>query len=192
MYDSRPDPYCYKGSTVLKNLAGLRRQERLDIFEHESALARATEPLPDGYLDAAHYRAIHHHLFQDVYGWAGEYRTVRISKGASMFCFPENIPQEMDRLFGQLSRDAYLHGLGPEAFASRAAHVIAELNAVHPFREGNGRTQLTFLALLAEQAGHTLDFERLKPEAFLTALIASFMGDETALRLAIAELIDHG
>lgn len=188
MYDSTPDPYCYRGTTVLKNRARLRSQATLDRFEHEAALVRASEPLPEGSLDAAHYCRIHHHLFQDVYAWAGRYRTVRIAKGGSMFCFPENIPHEMDRLFGLLGQANGFQGIATSRFVREAAHFIAELNAIHPFREGNGRTQLSFLALLADDAGHPLDFSRLDPQAFLSALIQSFSGDETPLAEAIASL----
>lgn len=188
MYDSAPDPYCYKSTRVLKNLARLRSQHRLDQFEHEAALVRSGEPLPDGALDAAHYRAIHHHLFQDVYAWAGQYRTVRISKGGNMFCYPENIPHEMDRLFVSLRRGNFLRELAAEVFAAQSAHFLAELNAIHPFREGNGRTQLTFLALPADQAGRPLDFERLRPDVFLAALIESFTGKEAPLADAIGAL----
>lgn len=185
MYDAISDPYCYKGTTVLKNVVNLRTQDELDVFEHEAALARSDEPLPAGALDVAHYQAVHHHLFQDVYDWAGEFRTVRISKGGSMFCYPEHILGEMSRLCEQLERDAFLQGLDAEAFAAKAAHFIAELNAIHPFREGNGRTQLSFLAMLADHAGHPLNFDALKPDVFLAAVIRSFGGDEEALKATI-------
>jgi cell filamentation protein len=74
-------------------------------------------------------------------------------------------------------------------FAKRLAHFLAELNAIHPFREGNGRTQLSFLGLIAEQAGHPLDFERIEPDKILIAIVESFVGDEARLRQAISDLI---
>lgn len=91
MYDAIEDPYTYKNSTVLVNKLDLESQAELEAFEAEISSARAEEPLPDGLLDFFHYRAVHHHLFQDVYQWAGQVRTVRISKGGNPFCFPENI-----------------------------------------------------------------------------------------------------
>jgi cell filamentation protein len=141
-YHITPDPYCYPGSTILKNRANIREQVALDVFEHEAALQRAEEPYPAGRLTVSHYRAIHRHLFQDVYAWAGRFRTVRISKGGSMFCYPEHIAAEMRRIFGALRQQRYLSGLAADEFAQKAAHFLAELNAIHPFREGNGRTQL--------------------------------------------------
>lgn len=150
---------------------------------------RAAEPLPAGRLTASHYRAIHRHLFQDVYAWAGRYRTVRMTKDESPFCYPENIAAEMLGLFSRLAADGYLKGLGAGAFADGAAAFLAYLNAIHPFREGNGRTQLTFVALLAHHAGHPLDMTALAPAAFLQAMIASFFGDEGPLRQGLRDLM---
>jgi cell filamentation protein len=150
MYDAVEDPYCYPGTTVLKNK--LKTQDDLNSFEAEITAQRAEEPLPAGKLTYPHYRAIHKHLFQDVYAWARKIRTVRISKGGSMFCYPESIDREMSKLFSTLDGQKHLKGTTRDDFAEKAAHFIADLNAIHPFREGNGRTQLTFLTLLAETA----------------------------------------
>ncbi len=148
MYESKSDPYCYPGTDVLKNRLGLRDRKALTAFEAEITAQRAAEPLPAGRLSYVHYRAIHKHLFQDVYAWAGKLRTIRISKGRNTFCYPEHIDHEMRRLFANLARRRYFRGLTADAFAGEAAHFLAELNAIHPFREGNGRTQLSFLTLL--------------------------------------------
>ena len=107
-----------------------------------------------------------------------------------MFCYPEHISAEMTELFGTLRKEMYFKGLETPDFARRAAHFIAELNAIHPFREGNGRTQLSFLALLAEHAGHKLDLDRMRPEVMLSAVIRSFEGDETPLSTLIVELAE--
>src|SRR5687767_14007020 len=101
-YDAFTDPYCYKNSFVLKNRAGLRDAAAVEAFELEMTTLRAEEPLPAGRFGPAHYRAVHRHLFQDVYRWAGRYRTVRTSKGGNLFCFPEHIPAQMDTLFAKL------------------------------------------------------------------------------------------
>ncbi len=190
MYESVPDPYCYPGTSVLENVPGLRDQAELDAFEALITAQRAEEPLPRGRLGYAHYRAIHRHLFQDVFAWAGKLRTVRIAKGDSMFCYPEHIDNEMRALFAGLARDRFLRGLPPAEFAKPAAHLLAELNAIHPFREGNGRTQLAYLTLLAANAGHPLGLERLNPRAMLAATIASFTSVEAPLAALIAELIE--
>lgn len=124
-YDAIADPYCYPGSTVLRNIPDIREPEALAEFEAVSTAQRADEPLPEGRLSVRHYRAIHHHLFQDVYAWAGKFRTVRLGKEGSAFCYPENIAREMQRLFADLRRQGHLKGLSREVFAMAAAHFLA-------------------------------------------------------------------
>jgi cell filamentation protein len=189
MYDAVDDPYTYENSTVLVNKLGLKDQAELDAFEAEISSARADEPLPEGELDFAHYRAIHHHLFQDVYEWAGQVRTVRVSKQGNPFCFPDYIDAEAGKLFAELKAKSYLENLAEASFAEKSAHFLAELNAIHAFREGNGRAQLTFFALLADRAGHPLHLDELDPDAMLHAMIASFDGNERELKEIIQRLI---
>jgi cell filamentation protein len=124
-----------------------------------------------------------------VYRWAGKFRTVRIAKGGNAFCYPEHIRREMQRLFASLASDEHLIVLDAPMFARKAAHFLAELNAIHPLREGNGRTQLSFLTVLAEGAGHPLALKRLVPNAMLEATIASFRGNEKPLADLIRRLV---
>ncbi|HMO77224.1 MAG TPA: Fic family protein [Sphingopyxis sp.] len=180
-YDSFADPYCYKGSFVLKNRAGLRDAALLEAFELEMTALRAEEPLPGGRFGSRHYRAIHRHLFQDVYRWAGRYRTVRTAKDGATFCYPEHIAEQMEILFARLISGPLSGGADRAAFVAAAARFIGELNAIHPFREGNGRTQLTFLFLVGERAGHPFDMAAIRPKRMLAAAIGSFYGDLSAL-----------
>lgn len=189
MYDAIDDPYTYDNSTVLVNRLDLRSQTELDAFEAEISTARAEEPLPEGALDFSHYKAVHHHLFQDVYDWAGQVRTVRISKGGNPFCFPENIEGQARVLFDDLHTAGFLRNLDTKTFSAKAAHFLAELNAIHAFRDGNGRSQLTFFALLADQAGHPFNLDKLEAEKMLGAMIASFAGDESKLATVIEGLV---
>lgn len=191
MYAAIDDPYCYPGTKILKNKLGLRSQRELDAFEAEMSFERSADSLPSGRLSYSHYRAIHRHLFQDVYGWAEKPRTIRISKRESTFCYPEHIHQEMAKLFKALRRAKHLKNTTPEVFAKQAAHFLAELNAIHPFREGNGRTQLTFLTLLAETSGHPLVLKRMNPDRIMQAVITSFGGEEDPLARMILELVDR-
>lgn len=189
MYDSADDHYCYPGTTVLKNRRDLRTQAALDRFETAITAQRFDEPLPIGTLTEQHYRRLHRHLFRDVYGWAGEYRTVRISKGDSPFCYPEYIPGEMAKLFAALRQDGNLSGLSAQRFARKAASFLSNLNAIHPFRDGNGRSQMAFTTLLAARAGHPLHLNRLVPVDFMAAMIRSFQGDEEPLAEHLARLL---
>ena len=191
MYAAITDPYCYPGTTVLRNRLELRDQAKLDAFEKEVTSARADEDVPAGRLSYRHYRAIHRHLFQDAYSWAGRVRTVRISKSGNAFGYPEHIEREMKQLFADLKKRKFLQGLGVTEFAEGAAHFLAEVNAIHPFREGNGRTQLSFLKILAERAGHPIAWSVAAHVAILNATVRSFGGDEGPLARIILRLIRH-
>lgn len=110
-YEAFDDPYCYPGCEVLKNLLEIRDAAALEAFEAEISAQRATEPLPRGKLDAAHYKAVHRHLFQDVYEWAGKPRTVWTSKDGNPFCHPDYIDAQLRQLFVELKQRNYLADL---------------------------------------------------------------------------------
>ncbi len=188
-YSSEQDPLCYAGTHILKNKSAYIDQAALDEFEAAMFEERVAEPLPSGDLDYAHYRAIHRHLFQDVYDWAGEPRTIRIAKGGNWFCYPENLDSHVNATFAWLAANNHLAGLDARAFASSAAYFLSELNAGHAFREGNGRTQLVFLKVLAANAGFPFNDDAVDPDRTLAAMIASFSGNLAPLEALIADVI---
>lgn len=188
-YDAFDDPYCYPGTSVLRNLLDIRDASELSAFELEISTLRAEEPLPEGVLNPDHYCAVHHHLFQDVYPWAGQYRTVRTSKGGNSFCYPEFIHDEMYRLFAQSNNGTTLAGLPMNAFLDIVTPFLGELNAIHPFREGNGRAQLAFTGLIGARSGHPFDFTRLDAQTFLAAMIASLTRKLQPLREELKRLL---
>jgi cell filamentation protein len=114
---------------------------------------------------------------------------VRISKGESPFCYPEYIPGEIKKLFEGLRRDNHLHGLSAQRFAPQAASLLTNLNAIHSFRDGNGRRQMAFMAPLAPRAGHPLLLTRLAPAEFMEAMIQSFKGGEEPLIEQLTRLL---
>ncbi|MCV3738097.1 Fic family protein [Rhizobium sp. TRM96647] len=189
VYTAETDPLCYPGTTVLRNKLGLVDQDELDEYETAMFVVRSEEPWPEGDLDVTYYLSLHHHLFQDVYDWAGEIRTIRIGKGGNWFCYPEHIRAQLDRIFQHLTNANALDSLAPGDFAAQAAHLLAEINAIHPFREGNGRTQLAFLALLAERASLPFDADVLGRERVMDAMIESFAGSEEPLAGLILDIV---
>lgn len=188
-YDAFEDPYAYPGTSVLRNLLDIPDQATLSAYEVEISTLRAEEPLPEGDFDPEHYCRIHRHLFQDVYEWAGQYRTVRTSKGGNVFCYPENIAAQMDSLFGSIRGLEVFRGVTSEMFLEHGARFLGELNAIHPFREGNGRSQLSFLGLIGATVGHALVFERLDRNSFMPAMIASYSGNCQALKAELRKLL---
>lgn len=188
-YEVFDDPYCYRGTFVLKNRAGLKDSKRLQAFELEMSSIQADEPLPNGRFGPAHYCAVHKHLFGDVYAWAGRYRTVRTSKGGNVFCYPENIDKEMKKLFERLHKGALYKPGSSSHFTKAAADFLGELNAIHAFREGNGRAQLAFLHLVSIRAGHPFDLTKLRPGPFLDAMIRSFHSSSGGLEAELCRLL---
>lgn len=145
--------FRYADSDVLINLADLRDQNALDAFER-TQVARKFETLerfdPTDY-DA--FKRAHKHLFGSIYAWAGEERTYTTGRGEATFCKAEYIKTEMEKRFALMRSDTDLTSGDPPTFAARAAEHIAEINAIHPFLEGNGRIQRLLLSALAERAG---------------------------------------
>lgn len=186
------DPYVYPGTTVLRNARGIRDQAELSAVEAEATAyalaALATQPIPGGY-DLAHLQSFHRAIFGDLYPWAGELRTVAIAK-TGMFCLPEHITSYAAGVFARLADEQHLRGLAREAFVDRLTFFAGEVNALHPFREGNGRTQRAFLGQLAREAGHHVSWSHLDRQRNIDAFTASLNGNDVPLRMLLAGLID--
>jgi cell filamentation protein len=171
------DPYVYPGTSILRNRLGITDPEFLDKQERSLVVLRGRRGVPRGSLDLTHLRAIHRHLFRDVYDWAGELRTVEISKDDQQFQFRQYIHTGMADVHRRLERSRFLRGLSAADFAAQAAVIVGDINYIHPFREGNGRTQLQYLKQLAAQAGHRLDLARIAGERWIAASISSHAAD---------------
>lgn len=183
------DPYVYPGTTTLRNLLGQADPGKLDRAERRIVAERATQPIPRGSFDLDHLCAIHRHLFQDVYDWAGELRTVEISKGNQQFQFRRYIQTGISDVHRRLVQVGYLSGLSAEAFAAQAAVIVGDINYVHPFREGNGRTQLHYLKQLTGRAGHSLDLTHFGGPEWLAASISSHKGNYGPMTAAISRAL---
>jgi len=158
------DPYTYPGTDVLCNIAGIRDWRRLADFEANSTFTRLVELQAKGLkgkFDVAHLRAIHKYIFQDVFDWAGEFRTVNISKGGNFFGAASFVGPALEDVLQKLPRENYLRQLDAENLARRAGYYLGEINAVHPFREGNGRTQREYIRQLGLQAEYRIDWGRI-------------------------------
>ena len=180
------DPYVYPATNVLKNLRDLRDLESLARFE-AAATSRRLEELRElrqpGKFDIAHLKAIHGYIFQDVYPWAGEFRTVNIARpGQFYFAFFNMIVSALESAFQTLPKENYLAGLDARAFSNRAAYYMGEINAIHPFRDGNGRTQREFIRQLAVRNGFAVQWSRITREQMGEASKRSFQqGDPSGL-----------
>ena len=181
------DPYVYPGTDVLRNKEDIRDAHDLEAFERMATASRLETLSSEVPITVHGYREIHRYVFQDVYDWAGEVRAVDIARNDSLFCLAPHIERELAKRFGAIHRENALRGLTAGEFAARAADHICELNAIHPFRDGNGRTLRAFLVALGRQAGHEIELARIDPRAWNEASRQSFRaGDSRPMQRIIA------
>ena len=186
----RDDPHSEQGNPCPRNLFSITDYKELQPIETAFALKRARQLESwgiTGKFDPAHLRAIHRHLFQDVFPWAGELRVVNISKGNSMFGPALHIASALEDALAKLQREDLLINLSAPAFAMRAAFYLGEINAIHPFREGNGRAQREFIRQLALHAAHPLSWAGFTQQQMTDASIASHTRGDNAQLAAIIE-----
>ena len=166
------DPYLIPGTDCLANKLGvtdpaeLREVEARIVSIRDVELARETLP---GEYNLAHLQAFHHALFRDVYEWAGQIRTVNIAKGNAPFALAQFVQDETSTVLARLEEDGWLRGVKRERFVELLAHYYGEINARHPFREGNGRAQRAFLRQLSAAAGWRLDWSALDKDGNIAA-----------------------
>lgn len=185
-------PYVYEDSNVLINKFDLRDYDELSALERTItgvSIARLEAEPIGGDFDLEHLKAIHKAIFGELYGWAGQARQQGfISKGQTLFCAAEYIEPYAADLFAKLHGENLLQDLAREDFARRMAFYASEINAIHPFREGNGRTQRVFMNQLARQAGWELNLRSSAPDVLREAFIAA-MSDESQLAALLTSSI---
>lgn len=179
--------YFVECGDAMPNKLGISDAQELENIEYDIT-ARNTQkvlqqPCPKVF-DFNLLLDLHRQLFEDIYDFAGKIRTVNISKPDSPvpFCYVDFISSEANRIFGELAQDHYLVGLSHHDFVEKLAYYASELNALHPFREGNGRTTRLFLLLMAKNAGYLIDYSLASRRAILYADTTAFAGDLALLR----------
>lgn len=180
---------------VLPNKLGITDYDQLARAERAFSDLRTFElrlqPVA-GSFDFAHYKQIHARLLGDVYDWAGKNRDYQTQRGFSIFARPDFIESEGTRIFTRLAKDNFLRGLDANTFADKAAKLGADLNALHPAIDGNGRTTRLFLEQLGAQAGHPLDFSRFARADLYSHFEKSFHDGGEALRPLVVRAMDAG
>jgi cell filamentation protein len=185
------DPYTDPVTGVARNKLGLSAAEELDIAEREithAALIFLKDSPVQATYELRHLCEIHRRIFGDIYDWAGQIRTVAIAKG-SWFCLPQYIESAAAQVFQALHAESLLRGLARDMFTERLTYYLGEVNAIHPFREGNGRAQRAFFEQLALDAGFILDWQYLDADRNIAASAAIMRGDPDLLRKMLDELV---
>lgn len=193
LYKKRNSNYCYKNSNVLINKLDIHDEKVLQKFEAKITAAKLLALRKKGIIgnfDTQHLIDIHTYLFEDIYPFAGKFRNENIAKGVFRFAEFEYIEPELERLLNELKSENYLEGLSKEDLTQRLAYYLSELNVLHPFREGNGRTIREFIRELALKNGYVLNLSNVSPSDFLKASIKSIV-DTTDLSNLIAACLQQ-
>lgn len=181
------DPYIDENG-VLINKKGIKDEFELDRVERASSYMKALDldrnPIK-GKFDLKHLQDIHKHLFGDIYPFAGKIRDGYLQKGQQDFTMGYRIIPQAEKLFTQLKNEQFLKKTEPAKIAGRLAYYMGEINAIHPFREGNGRAQRIFISQLAKEAGFELTFSKSTQEEMINASIQAHRCDYKGLESII-------
>ena len=186
VYTTTQSIYCYPDSNVLKNKLNIRENKLLKTAEEEITLIKQMELLKNpikGNFSKAHLINIHKFIFEDIYPFAGKIRREQISKADTMFYPPNLINRELDKVFAKTKEKNMLKETDEEKVFDNLAYVMAELNIIHPFREGNGRSIREFIRLMAKRMGYDLNWGNVDKEELLEASILSVDDYRVLIRL---------
>lgn len=183
---------CYPGTGVLVNKLNIRDQKQLD--ENEALITSvktlqielrpmASEP------DFAYLKDLHRCLFEELYDWAGQVRTINISKMRTAFCPADQIAQTAQSIFGRLHACHYFRDLPQQELVDELADLYDSINYLHPFREGNGRVQRLYFRQLARWTGHRLNFAAVDSDRMMIATIRASAGVMDDLRQVFEEML---
>ena len=177
--------YCYPGTNVLRNKLNIQDLDILHEAERDYSSIRQVELYKKGItgdFSLKHLCSIHRQLFQDIYSWAGELRTVDISKG-TIFCLVPFIEEQFAFLYRKLRKENFLKDITDQKeMAEKLAYYLGEINMIHPFREGNGRTQRIYIEQLCMNNGRfEIDFTEVSKEEMISASVRSAKSDNDLL-----------
>lgn len=183
---------CYPGTTVLRNRLDIRDEKLLDeaeaLMTYINGAKLEENPLA-GEFDFSHYKAIHRFLFSELYDWAGEIRSVDISKKGTVFCPAAEIGDRAEQIFKRLKAHNLFINLQKDDFVDEITDFYCETNTLHPFREGNGRTQRAFLTQLIRNAGYSINFSELDMDLLMVATIQAAQGVTDLLKQFFDEAV---
>lgn len=183
---------CYEGTSCLINKLGIKDDKKLKEFEAAITLAKASElekePLSDSF-DVEHYKAIHRFLFEDIYDWAGEYRKINMSKKGTNFADAQRIRELMDACFKRLKDNDFFANNSFDEFVENIVDFYQTTNMIHPFREGNGRTQRLFITQLIRHNGYDINFSDMDSDELMIATIQAANGIKDNLIRIFSEII---
>ena len=173
------DSDCYEGTHILINKLDIHNEEQLNKNETIITAYKASElisqPLTPNFC-FEDYKKIHKHLFELLYDWAGEIRTIDLSKSATNFVAPDKIQSLGESIFKRLQELKYFQHLNRNEFIDEVTDLYHSINMLHPFREGNGRTQRLFFTQWIRHLGYEFDLSNADLDEFMIATIYAAQG----------------
>lgn len=175
------------------NLLGAKSLDELAQLEAIAFSLRSSQLEAQGFdwfipLTISSLKKLHWYLFQDVYAFAGQLRTVQLMKANTRFCQAEHIESNLERILAELQAESEW-ATKAEA-AGRLAHYKTELNMIHPFREGNGRTIRLVIREIARARGYEWNFHKIERESYIDTMVRSVF-DEGLLRKCIEDTLSQ-
>ena len=177
---SNSNHYIDPETGIFINLLRITSEEMLEKAEASAVAIRTyelSEKSLNGNFDFPHLKVIHKYLFQDIFEWAGQCRDIDIAKGGNFFAHHSHIEAAALNIFDRLADEKLLVGLSKNEFCDKAAYYLGEINALHPFREGNGRAQREFINQLAQHCNYYIEWKNWNPQDMVQASLESFKGD---------------
>lgn len=183
---------CYEGTACLINKFGIKDDKQLSLVEGQITFAKGSElernPIK-GSFDFRHYKSIHKYLFDEIYDWAGKIRSVDMSKKGTSFAKADGIEQLANACFARLKTENYFKGQEFNEFVSNIVDFYCVTNMLHPFREGNGRTQRIFISQLIRFAGYDINFSSINVDDLMSATVQAANGVDVYLKEIFANAI---
>lgn len=183
--------YCYPYSDILINKLDIRDEKLLSHYERKLVAIRQVELINNplkGNLDFEHLKNIHQYLFQDLYDWAGKIRICDIAK-RDLFCLSQYIESYAEGVFKNFEKNNYFISMQYDEKIAALTSLFGDINALHPFREGNGRTQREFINIVARINGLNINFVNIQMDEMIEASHFINSGHEEMLRNLISKNI---
>ena len=183
---------CYPDTTVLINKLDIRNQKMLNVAELRIVISmtmKIEKEIKFNNVDFNFYKNLHKQLFDDLYEWAGTVRNINISKKGTVFCNSDDIERIGKLKFDRLKSLNFLKNTPKDQFLDELTELYHDLNMLHPFREGNGRTLRLFITLLVRNAGYNLNFSECDSDMLMIATIKAAQGELSMLREVFSDIV---
>lgn len=192
MYDSINSKYTYPGTNVIKNKLNIKDEKKLEDYERQMvsfklATIRKHE-MPEKF-DSNRLKYIHEFLFCDIYEFSGKYREENITKDNFMFAQFEYIEENVNEILNKIDVEK-LKELSYDEKIKNISYYMTELNVLHPFREGNGRTIREFIRQLLNELKLDIDFSKIEYEEIIRVSKLAVIDDTEQIELLKKSIVE--